>query len=167
MPGNALYSGRYLIGDGSYGQRRRGGMYGDPGLGALIGLAGAAARKVVPKVAGLFGKKAATIPATTQIAIPTITRAGGGMGRIGKVAGGLATIGAASAAGTAVGELAINMTGVGGYRRYRRMNPLNPKALKRACKRMDGFRSMVKMIDPGSCGCGPKRSTSKRKKTCR
>lgn len=160
MPGSPYSHGRYLLGDGSYGSRRKGAMYGDPGLGALIAGGLPLLKGVAQKAVGLF-KKAPAIAAPTIA--PTVVRPT--VQTIKRVAGPVATI----AAGTAAGELALSVVGHSNYRRpYRRMNPLNPKALKRATRRLAGFHTFATSTERELRKLAPvKRSCAPRKKSCR
>ncbi len=132
----------YYRGDAYYG---RGGNYykGDPFLGAVVGgLIGGAAKKAARWVA----KKVTGAGTAVAQAAPTILRDA-------------APAAAAGAVGVALGQklptLApgpmlpmIPQAGPGmalvPVRKYRRMNPLNPRALKRALRRAEGFEKFAK-----------------------
>lgn len=156
----------YYRGDG--GNYYRGDYYkGDPFLGGLIA---AGVRKVAPRVA--------------RGALNILRRTGAKTvgGAVGRVAGGAVTAGTAVSIGRDVYrgtrpgmEIEISPENIlpGGERfitvkrKYRKLNPLNPKALKRALRRAEGFekfakRTMVALVKPGG-GRKFKRTVTKRK----
>lgn len=112
------YRGDYYKGDGGNYYR------GDPFIGGLV--AGA--------VGKLAGKAAAAV--------------GRAVGRGGRqIVRDLAPSSAAGAIGVALGQRMGPGTGVVKYvpqKKYRRMNPLNPRALKRALRRAEGFEKFAK-----------------------
>lgn len=128
----------YYRGDGN--NYYRGDYYrGDPFLGALVGgVVGRAASKVGrfigSKLGGAAGRAAATV---ARDAAP---------GVVGGVAG--YTIGRAMPV-AAPGQLPVLTGPKGGGKlmfepKRRRMNPLNPRALKRALRRAEGFEKFAK-----------------------
>lgn len=163
MPGSPVSAGRYLLGDASYGARRKGAMYGDPGLAGL--LAGPLL-SVGKKLVGSVFKKAPAVVAPTVVKAPGI--ASGAIQTIKRVAGPIGAIAAGTAAGNlATQELSLQIGG-GGPRRYRRMNPLNPKALKRATRRLAGFHTFAQNTEKELRKLAPqKRSCAPRRKACR
>jgi len=156
----------YYRGDG--GNYYRGDYYkGDPFLGGLIA---AGARKLLPAVGrGLLGLARRTGAKTVGGAI---ARGAGAVATAGTVVG----IGRDVVRATRPGrEMEIDIGNILpggepliGYRRkYRKLNPLNPKALKRALRRAEGFekfakRTMVALVKPGG-GRKFKRTATKRK----
>lgn len=141
------------------GDYYRGDYYrGDPFLGAIVG---AVARKVVPKAASWIGRQVSG-------------RAGRAVAAVGRdaVVGGVA-----GAAGMAIQRrLSQPSTGLmpipqlepsgaswgGGKKKYRRMNPLNPKALRRALRRAEGFEKFARKTVSG-LRYGPKKFKSQRR----
>ena len=118
------YRGDYYRGDGGNYYR------GDPFIGAVVGsLAG----KAIGRLGSFIGRRvggAARVAA--REAVPSAI---------------------AGAAGYAAGQRAGTMTtlqpepvviGPDGKRKYRRMNPLNPRALRRALRRAEGFEKFAK-----------------------
>lgn len=148
----SYYRGDYYRGDaGNY-------YRGDPFLGALGALAGSAlgklggkaAKWVAGRVGGSSARKAtgvATVsggglpPILTDIAIPALggAIAGGGI--------------------TAVARMVKG----GGEKKYRRMNPLNPRALKRALRRAEGFEKFARRT-VNALRSGPKKFKTQTKK---
>lgn len=146
----------------------------------LGGLIGAAARKFLPGIVRTVGGKilgtgaAATGAKVARAAIPSVG------GKITRVIGG----GAAAAAAAAVlpggakapgpvmvGNVNLNPWASTARRRPRRINPTNPKALKRAMRRVEQFGDFAKAMGysrPPRCIAGfkglPKR---KRASKCR
>lgn len=157
MPGTG-YGSRAALLVGDYGITQRFGK-GDP-LPFLAPVATAAAR-MLPAVGrtavGILKKPAvqagsvivpiAASPATRTTIASTIRRVAGSP--------------AAAAAGAA-GATALAMGGFDGRPKRRRMNPLNPAALRRANRRQAAFREFVKKTD---CGCNLK--PKKRRASCR
>jgi len=133
----------YYRGDG--GNYYRGDYYkGDPFLGALIG---GVARKVVPRLAR------GALNLLRRTGAKTV---GGGLAR---VAGGVATAGTVISTGRDIArglrpenEITFSPENMlpggspmfGVRRKYRKMNPLNPRALKRALRRAEGFEKFAK-----------------------
>lgn len=123
----------YYRGDAYYG---RGSNYyrGDPFLGAVVGgLIGGAAKKVGrfigSKVGGAVGRAGAAVGPVLRDAAPGIVGGAAGytIGRIPQLAP------------------SSEMPFFGGEKKkYRRMNPLNPRALKRALRRAEGFEKFAK-----------------------
>lgn len=124
---------------GDYVGAGRGGYYrGDPFLGALIGGAARLAAPLVGKAVRWVGRQtvggALTRAAGTAVAAaatPTIIRSVTGQGPI-QIDPFAAMPG---------GEPLFS---IGGRKKYRRMNPLNPKALKRAIRRAEGFEKFAR-----------------------
>lgn len=152
----------YYRGD-SYG---RGSHYyrGDPFLGALAGaalgglgkLAGKAVGWVGKQVAGSKGKVAATTAVATTIGMPILQASAG-----------------QPQAPITIGPLGINpmaalpggepLFSFGGRKKYRRMNVLNPRALKRALRRAEGFEKFARRT-VNALRSGPKKfKTTKRR----
>lgn len=137
----------YYRGDGNY-------YRGDPFLGALVGgLVGKAAKWAVGRIGGGAAKRRVSnlpgIGAVTGSLIPTIPSIPTPFGTInpGNIFPG--------------GEPFITPSG----KRYRRMNPLNPKALRRALRRAEGFekfaRRTVNALYKTSPGGGKKKRFKK------
>jgi len=184
MPG-AMYGSRWMGGQAyeenamafqNGGLPERGYLAGDPVWGLLAGLAlpgikklgGALLRKGAKAAGG--AATVATLGSTALAVIPRgqiaalaaktgIIARRGGVGGLGLAAG--------AAAGAGLGAVGAGlMRGEG--RRYRRMNALNPQALKRATRRLAAFdafarstESQLRKLAPRSTRCAP------RKKTCR
>ena len=156
----------YYRGDG--GNYYRGDYYkGDPFLGGLIA-------KGVAKVGGRLVTGALNLARRTgaKTVGGAIARAGGAAA----TAGTAVSVGRQVYRGTRPGmEIDINPMDIlpGGSpfisvrRKYRKLNPLNPKALKRALRRAEGFekfakRTMVALVKPGG-GRKFKRTATRRK----
>lgn len=133
------YRGDYYRGDGGNNYYR-----GDPFLGGLIGgLAAKAGKWAVKRITGSGLKKTAIATVGTGIAI--------GMPRIPLPGGGSLDIGAALPGGA---PLFTPGQCPPGYHldkrtrskcvRNRKMNPLNPRALKRGLRRAEGFEIFAK-----------------------
>jgi len=133
------YRGDY-VGQGTTNYYR-----GDPFLGALLGgLArgvglGKVAAKVgkwaVQRISGSGLKKAATAVATTVGGTVLYDKVTGGRGQM--------DVGPIQIDPGAMLPGGRPFISIGG-KRYRRMNPLNPKALKRALRRAEGFEKFAK-----------------------
>lgn len=126
------YQGDYLY------ARGRGGF---PLIGGLIA-------KVAPKlIAGagkLLGIGGKTVtPAIAPIALPTVARTVPAVAAptVGSILKNLPIFGGAAVG--AVGAMGISAL-LGGKKKRRTMNPLNPKALSRATRRLCGFRDKSK-----------------------
>lgn len=127
------------------GDYYRGDYYrGDPFIGGLIAgaagkLIGKAASWVGRRVGGAAGRAAGTI---AREAVPSTIA-----GAAGYVAGRRFTQG--------TGMMPIPQLGPepgawgGGKKKYRRMNPLNPKALRRALRRAEGFEKFARKTVSG------------------
>lgn len=137
----SYYRGDYYRGDGNY-------YKGDPFLGALVaGVGGKLLKKAAgwvgrQTVGGLIGKGAGA--ATAAAAIPAVTRA---VTRPREEL--VIRPGAALPGGEPLFDTFTTR------KKYRRMNPLNPKALKRALRRAEGFEKFAKqtmsaLTKPGS-----------------
>ena len=167
MPGSQFGGGRYRLASSNMG---------DPFWGALAGLAVKGVGKLVGKVVGKKAlpivKEIATTTAIMQlprVALPVLVgtgaaaagiaaRVGGAARRIAPLAIGTGVAGVAAAGGAAL---------LGGERRrFRRMNPLNPKALKRATRRLAGFHvfatstasELRKLAPRSSTRCAPRKA---------
>lgn len=149
------YSGDYYRGD----------YYkGDPGFLSTLGNIAGGLASFIPGVGGIVSKgigmvtSALSRPTSSAGAgmgalpmpkgVPTMTRIGAGVGRVGTVLKAhpvLTAAGAAGIAGAAAGvggaRLAAHL-GRGG-RRHRRMRVTNPKALRRAIRRTQGFAKLA------------------------
>lgn len=130
---------------------------GDPFFG-ILGRALGAIGKLAGRALGIGGRAApaATTTAVARVArtAPIVRPAGGPLGSsgtLGRVLGSIATGGlAAGALGGLLGGGAEMVTrGVAGFLgpgeapRRRRMNPLNPKALRRATRRLSSFNKFA------------------------
>jgi hypothetical protein len=148
------------------------------GVGKLISKAAPLASAIPGPIgigATVLGTVLSKTPKATQAgmlpALPAVIGAGArvlpGLGRVvttaGKVAGSRVgrAVGAA-ATGIAIYDAAGNFLGT--RKKYRRMNPMNYRALKRAVKRIKGARKFVKLIDKvggpvhkSRGACAPKR----------
>jgi len=156
----------YYRGDG--GNYYRGDYYkGDPFLGGLIA---GVARKALPAIGrGLLGIARRTGAKTVGGAI---ARGAGAVATAGTVVGVGRDVYRATRPGNEITISPENLLPGGepvfGYRKkYRKLNPLNPKALKRALRRAEGFekfakRTMVALVKPGG-GRKFKRTATKRK----
>lgn len=145
----------------SYGVSRY--QMGDPFLGGILGgivktVGGAVVRGAGALISGKSVRKA--VFSGAQRALPAVAGAAGAAAsripRIVRAAGGAVAAGAAFEAGTRL------IGGGGGERkRYRRVNPANVQALRRAIRRMEGFRKLAASVN--TCSCAPKR---KRRRAC-
>jgi len=144
---------------GDYVGQARGGYYkGDPFIGGLIA-------RGVKAVAG-----------------PLVRKAGRWLGRqtvggaIAKGAGAVATAGTVVGVGRSIARsqpIVIDpgaampggepLFGFGGRKKYRRMNPLNPRALKRALRRAEGFEKFARKT-VNALRAGPKKFKTTRRK---
>lgn len=124
-----------------------------PGVGTIATLAGPAIGLAKKVGAGMSGARALASPAaaTTRALVPYDPGfAAGQAGRMLASRGRMMLTGGAAAAGAAGGYAAARrMAGVngGGGRRYRRMNPLNPKAANRAIRRIKAVRKVCTRIE--------------------
>jgi hypothetical protein len=145
------------------GMRRRGPRKGDlfeasflPFLGGAGGSIGA-----LPTVVGIGGTLCGLIP-HAGLRAACLAAAGAVGGAISKIppviaetAGKVATAAGAAVAGGVLAGTIFDMLGGGNGRRRRRMNPLNPKALRRSMRRIDRFNCFVKDAKRlGSRRCG-------------
>lgn len=158
MPGSEFANPRYML-------------TGDPGFFSLLPLAGKLIAKGVGK---LTAAKAAAGPGTAiakigRLALPTI----GTVATVGQV-GSAVRRGISARRAVAVGAGAVAVAAgaakllPGERRRFRRMNPLNPKALKRATRRLSGFSGFVTSTQRELSKLAPqKRCPPKRKAPCR
>jgi len=132
------------------GDYYRGDYYrGDPFLGALVGRAasalgvgkivGKAGRWLAGKITPGTVKAGAGIAATTAAAaaVPYILPSGGAGGRMPVNIGPLGIDPGSALPG---GQPLFTW----GRKKYRRMNPLNPRALKRALRRAEGFEKFAR-----------------------
>lgn len=150
------------------GYYARGDYYrGDPFIGALIG--GAAKSlgigKLVAKGASWLGKrispssvKKATAIVGTAVAAPVLTAAAGSFlparTQGGAMPVNIGPLGINPGAALPGGEPLFSW----GTKKRRKMNPLNPKALRRAVRRAEGFEKFAKatvnaLYKTSSCGC--------------
>jgi len=159
----AYYRGDYYRGD--YYRGDLGGFFKKAG-GALIGAAkGFATGGLVGSFQGALG--ALTKKQATQVmTLPSVSTAGVG-GAIGKVVGTAIKLIPSVAGGVAI-EKAIDFFGQrgGNGQKRRTMNHLNPRALARATRRVEGFvKKARKAVSPlgytvvrrGSSRCAPRR----------
>ncbi len=141
--------GYYMRGD----YYHRGDYYrGDPFLGALLGKAASAlgVGKLVSKAGSwLLGR---ITPGAVKTAT-TIAATAAGTAIVPAVLGGIIPSAPSTRMPVNIGPLGIDpMSALPGgsplftygKRRYRRMNPLNPRALKRALRRAEGFEKFAK-----------------------
>ncbi len=147
----AYYRGDYYRGD----------YYrGDPFLGAVVGRAGAAAGKLIARfVATRMGRTALATGAAAETARRYIASQRTGTGGTGTGAettmpgGAVPDLGPLQQPGTGVvvkqrrvltpqERMDLGIKGIGKVRR--RINPLNPRALKRALRRAEGFEAFAK-----------------------
>jgi len=174
------------------------GAQGDPFLGALIPAIGGLVKFAAPKIARFlgFGAKSAgrgtmvpsvgpmtsamagrpasrsaliaRVPGVAGRFLPRIIKAGAAGGIAGTVVSG-----ASQLLGGAGGSVLIDaLTGEPVQRRRRRMNPLNPKALRRATRRLASFNKMAKKtqselakLAPARARRSPARSTESHRAT--
>jgi len=127
----------YYRGDGT--NYYRGDYYrGDPFLGAIGALAGRAVGRLAAKAGQWVGRQVAGRGAQTikQIAGQAIP---------GTIAGTIGVaIGRNSPSMPTLGPIAESIPFIGAARKRRRINPLNPKALRRALRRAEGFEKFSK-----------------------
>lgn len=137
----------YYRGDGNY-------YRGDPFLGALLGAAVSGVgklfkKKVTSKVGGAIGSAIGKVtPILRDVALPL----GGGA-----LIGGGAGL-AIEKFGPSAVSAATSMFGA--RKKYRRMNPLNPRALRRALRRAEGFEKFARRTVNGLRG-GPRKFKKK------
>lgn len=113
----------------------RGPRAGDPFIGGLIGRVGGL---VLPGVGKVVRKGVSKVLGKRNL--PQVVK------KVGKVAGGFGTV---VGGGVAVERITRpgGMFGPnGGGRRYRRINPANVKALRRAIRRVDGFTKLARKV---------------------
>ena len=140
------YRGDYYRGDGGNYYR------GDPFLGAVVGsLVGRAAGRI----GGFVGRRVAgaarrAVPILREAVPSTIAGAAGYAAgqRAGTMTAesllGPLDVGPGGRTSTKRERAVRKILGVGGERSPRRMNPLNPKALRRALRRAEGFEKFAK-----------------------
>lgn len=126
---------------------------GDPFLG-ILGRALGAIGKLAGRALGIGGRAAPATTTAVAIRTPPIVRTPqGGGGPLSRVLSGSGTL-AGILGGTALGgvlgvgtEMAVRgvsgFLGPGEAPRRRRMNPLNPKALRRATRRLSSFNKFA------------------------
>lgn len=127
----------YYRGDG--GNYYRGDYYrGDPFLGGLVaGVVGGAAKRAVRWVAKKVMSPGVRRAATTVLTEAAPSAAAGAVGyTLGQRAGGMPTLSPIPQMGPMSGPI------YEGPRR-RKMNPLNPRALRRALRRAEGFEKFA------------------------
>lgn len=178
MPGTAFGGSRYmLVGDGLLGifgkVAKRIGRF-IPGVSTGIAAAEAAGA-ILKRPRGMpSGFPAMSIPSRTSIPGVSGAAIAARRGGIGGVAGALGRIALPVAAGAAIerfgrpGPLVESMTGRPMRRFGRRMNPLNPKALRRATRRLAGFHTFALSTERELRRLAPARKTcAPRKPRCR
>lgn len=144
-------------------QRR--GMRGDPGLFGFLGKVAGGIVKSIPgvgsilsgaeAVGSLFKKPARgtrlisqPLPVTrmgTQPISPVAIQQGSVVAGIPSILRGVGRVAGTGLAGFGAGEAAKKLFG-GSRRRYRRMNPTNPKALRRAIRRVQRFGEFARAM---------------------
>jgi len=160
------------------------GAQGDPFLGAVLPALGGLVRFAAPKIArfvgGLFGAgktaaKVASVGARTSATVGRPASRSAMIARVPSVAGSflpqvrrgavVGAVGGTVAAGVAQGlggggvSLVVDaLTGEVVQRRRRRMNPLNPKALRRATRRLASFNKMAKKTQAELAKLAPARA---------
>lgn len=155
----------YYRGDGS--NYYRGDYYrGDPFIGALVGgavraVAGGAVGKAIKKAgrwvgARVGGAAAAAAPVLREAAPSAVA------GAVGYTMGGgrmpsLPALGPLDPGGA-------RLPWIGERKKYRRMNPLNPKALRRALRRAEGFEKFAKRT-VNALHTGPRKFKSTRRRS--
>jgi len=125
----------YYRGDG--GNYYRGDYYkGDPFLGALAaGFIGKGVKKAAGWVGSRVGRAAGS--RTTQVVMDQLPGVGVGIGIGRGLAPGMPPLPSMAPPGT-------SMVPFFGKKKYRKMNPLNPRALRRALRRAEGFEKFAK-----------------------
>jgi hypothetical protein len=129
---------------------------GPVGMGAgVLGTVLSKAPKVaagLPALPTVIGYGTRALPGLGKVAVGGVR---GVAGKVGRAVGGAAT-------GYAIYDAAGNFLGT--RKKYRRMNPMNYRALKRAVKRIKGARKFVRLIDKvggpvhkSRGACAPKR----------
>lgn len=155
----------------------------------LGGLIAGAARRLLPGAARTVGRailgSGARKAAKTAIVTGGGAVASGGIKRVlgtgAAIAGGAAVERMVTTAGTGkggvpgaapimVGGVNINPFATTPRRKYRKMNPLNPRALTRSIKRVTKFGEFARQMGysrPPSCLKGFKGAPKRRRKSCR
>jgi len=166
-------------------QRR--GMRGDPGLFGFLGKVAGGVLKAIPgvgnvvsaigSVAGAISGPRRVLKPAVNVMSPVAIQQGSVAGAIPPILRGIGTVGrrvlgsipGQVAAGYGLGKAGEALFGGGGgRRRYRRMNATNPRALRRAIRRVQKFGDFAR-------ACGFSRPPAKlkgvgfpkRRKTCR
>lgn len=140
------------------GDNYRGDYYrGDPLLGAIVGaVAGGAVKRaakwVGKQVGRATGRAGAAIGRAVGMGAPILRDAGAGA--LGGAAG--------YTLGQRIPQLGPIEIGGKEPKKYRRMNPLNPKALRRALRRAEGFEKFARKTVSG-LRYGPKKFKSQRR----
>lgn len=149
--------GYYMRGDYYRGDYYR----GDPFLGALVGtvarkvglgkVASKAARWVGQRISGRSLKRAAGIVGAATVGVPVLRSSGWPQPATDDMPIELGPLGIDPGAILPGGRKFLTL---GGGKTYRRMNPLNPRALKRALRRAEGFEkfarsTMTALYKPG------------------
>lgn len=140
--------GYYGMGD--YYRSARGDYYrGDPFLGALLGGAVRVGGALVKRgIQALAKRPISTAVATAPIIAPIV-----------RGAGGLLPQGPAGGSPIQIGKVGVNPSAIlpggkpfltYGSRSYRRMNPANPKALRRAIRREQAFVKLARRALKGT-----------------
>jgi len=143
---------------GARGDYYRGDYYrGDPFLGAILGaVGGKVVKKVGSWVGSRIGRAAGSAPVRTVM--DQLPGVGVGMGieavrnRFSPTVGPIPTLGPINAPSGGPSWGAPK-------KRYRKMNPLNPRALKRAIRRAEGFEKFARKTVSG-LRYGPKKFKS-------
>lgn len=147
---------------GARGDYYRGDYYrGDPFLGALAGAVGG---KVLGRVGAAVGGAVRRIVGS-RVGRATLEQAPG-------VGAGIALTQLAQRTGMqmpmmpgggAAPGTELTFPGVGQKKKYRKMNPLNPRALRRALRRAEGFEKFARKTVSG-LRYGPKKFKSQKRK---
>lgn len=190
MPGSYVMGSRYaLVGDPGIfsvlGKVAKLGAGLIPGVGGLVsralgGIGQGGVRKILPaQIAKLTTPMLAppivqSIPRQLLIGAGSTAAASAGLSVVGSAVRGVATrtnVGRLAAAGAGVAGAAgvASMFMPGARRRFRHMNVLNPKALKRATRRLSGFHHFAVSTESELRKLAPRstRACKPRAKPCR
>lgn len=147
---------------GARGDYYRGDYYrGDPFLGAIVGRVGGA---VLGRAGAAIGRAVARIGGS-RVGRAVVEQAPG-------VGAGIALTQLAQRVGPQLPALPgmgpsqggqIELPGFGTKKKYRKMNPLNPRALRRALRRAEGFEKFARKTVSG-LRYGPKKFKSQKRK---
>jgi len=147
-------------------------MQGDPFLGALLPALGGLVARAVPAagrfIGGLFkggSKLGPSVGASRSVArgVPAGSSRSTQVARASSVGSSLIRQGLGGAAvGAGIGTISAALSQFTGFddvpRRRRRMNPLNPKALRRATRRLASFNKMAKKTQAELAKLAPPRA---------